>query len=264
MANIHYIQDIPSQGNNQEPESFWDTIKKVFFPKFNLYSVTMLLATTNVVFFVFLGLIALATSIPYQCILYFVGALYPPTLIQFQIHRLVMPAFLHFDIGHITLNTLMLLFLGFDPEEQLGRVQYLVIYFGSSVFGFMLSAVGLPTTLTAGASAAIMGLFGFWLVQMYLKMQEAGSRTYGVFAAVIIINLLLFLNPDSGNMWAHLGGVYFGVLYSLIKLSPDPIQFPAFEPVKKYSMLGIIIFPIATTFLYLVLRKNSPPICSQN
>ena len=83
---------------------------------------------------------------------------------NFEFHRLILPTFLHVDLWHILMNTISMIFLGYEIEAILGKLWYSVLFFGSSINGFLFSAVCYPNTHTVGASAGIMGLFGFFVV----------------------------------------------------------------------------------------------------
>ena len=268
MANIHYVQDYESQPSNQglqpgtqQGETSMGAIKRLLFPKFTLYSATTLLIATNFLFYLLLSMVSFVSSSSYDCILYKVGALYPPDLRSFQIHRLIIPIVLHFGFWHILLNTISLLFLGYEIEERLGRSRYLMLYFGASVNGFLFSCVGYPSTLTAGASAAILGLFGYYVARMFFKASTMDNRSYAVFMYLVLFNFLMFLNPQNGNIFAHLGGLYFGVLFMLLLDPPTAAEFPNVANWQNYAKIGLIAFPIFMVLLFILIPSSKEPIC---
>ena len=268
MANVHSLNDMeigssnPMQGDSQEvPDTFWETVKRVFCPKFTVRSITMLLILTNVALFLILELFSYVTKTYYTCVLYNAGALYPPDLRFFHLHRLIMPAFLHLNTTHILLNTVSACFLSFDPEDELGKKRFLILYFGSSLYGFLLSCVGLPTTLTAGASAALMGLVGYLLVKMFFKVQQMDTRSYGLFIVILFINFFFLLSSSDGNGYAHVGGMIFGALFTLLQTAVPLQQCANIANWQKWAKTGLIVYPVVIVIGFVVFLKPHQPIC---
>jgi len=266
MANIHQINDYemgrPIQGQDQSvPNNLWDSMTRVFCPKFSIKTITFAIICLNVALFLILGLISLVSSIGYTCVLYKAGALYPPDIKNFQIHRLIMPAFLHFDIMHIATNTISLFFLSFEPETTMGRNKFTVLYFGSSVYGFILSCLASPYTLTAGASAAIMGLFGYMIVRMLFKIQQMDTKQYGIFLALLALNLFFLFTSPTGNAFAHLGGLIFGALYTLYESPATSAEYPNIEKWKLWALYAISAYPILVLGGFMLRTVVSAPIC---
>ena len=127
--------------------------------------------------------------------------------------RFLTAAFAHSpsSIMHIAFNMYALWFMGTYLEPLLGRARFLALYllsaFGGSV-GFL--ALANPATVswftpTVGASGAVFGLFGAFLV---LQRRLGGSAT-GMVATIAINAVLGFVIP--GIAWqAHLGGLVTG------------------------------------------------------
>ena len=55
-------------------------------------------------------------------------------------YRLITAAFLHADVEHLLNNMLLLYCCGDVVERCLGKVRFLILYFGSAIFGNLLSA----------------------------------------------------------------------------------------------------------------------------
>ncbi len=265
MSNVHSFQDMEVGQNNQPagqvPDSLFDSFKQVFCPKFALRSITVFLIVANIAIFLLLEMYAWATSAVYECVLYQFGALYPPDLWTFQIHRLVMPAFLHFDFWHIATNVLSAVFLSFDPEIELGHTRYLILYFGSSVYGFMLSCVGHPTYLTAGASAAIMGLLGYFLVRMFFRLRNMDNRSYFAFLLLAGLNVIFMMMSPKGNVYAHLGGLAFGALFTLMHSEVSVQDYPSIVSWKYWAKMTIIAYPVVVILIFLVRHVKGNMIC---
>lgn len=76
----------------------------------------------------------------------------------------VSPVFLHVGLSHLVVNSVTLLYIGRYIEEFFGHWRMVIIYFVSAFFGNLTSAVFMPSTVSAGASTAIFGLFGAFLM----------------------------------------------------------------------------------------------------
>jgi membrane associated rhomboid family serine protease len=58
-----------------------------------------------------------------------------------QAFRFFVPIFLHGGVVHILMNMITHLQLGGEVERNLGLLRYIVLYFVSGIWGFVLSAV---------------------------------------------------------------------------------------------------------------------------
>lgn len=255
-------QEQRSQPATLLPESALDTTKRVMFPKFAFASVTMLIVSTNALFFVMMKVATLFTMYSYDCILYKTGALYPPDLSSLQIYRLIIPVFLHFDLWHVVVNSVFTLLLGFEVEHILGKMDFLTLYFASSLYGFLFSSVGRPNTLSTGASAAVMGLFAFYTARIFVKRAIFDPRSYGVLAFLLMYNVLLFVYPRNANLFAHLGGAFLGATYAILKDKATPQEVTGIARIKFYARAALIVFPVLMIMLYLVVPKTAIPVCA--
>ncbi|WP_439794965.1 rhomboid family intramembrane serine protease [Secundilactobacillus kimchicus] len=78
--------------------------------------------------------------------------------------RLVTPMFLHLSFEHILLNMVTLYFLGLQIEALFGHWRFLILFVVSGIGGNLASFAFDPNALSAGASTAIFGLFGAFLM----------------------------------------------------------------------------------------------------
>ncbi|MEU9076763.1 rhomboid family intramembrane serine protease [Kitasatospora sp. NPDC004745] len=126
-----------------------------------------------------------------------------------QWYRLLTAAFLHLQWWHVGLNMLVLLRLGPELEEALGRLRFLALYLlsglGGSALAFLVSGDGLRTV---GASGAIFGLIGATVV---MRLRDRGPLAWVV--AFLVFNLVItFARSDVIDWRAHLGGLFVGGL----------------------------------------------------
>lgn len=135
--------------------------------------------------------------------------------IAFQPWRLITSVFVHSTalIFHVLLNMYTLWIFGQLLENVLGRGRFLALYLISGLAG----SVGViwladPNTSVVGASGAIFGLMGAFLV---IQRRLGGNATQ--LLILVGINLVIGFLPGLNIAWqAHLGGLVGGALVGLI------------------------------------------------
>ncbi len=129
-----------------------------------------------------------------------------------QYYRLVTSMFLHYGLLHIGFNMLVLWMLGPQIESVIGHVRFAVLYLvagvGGSVASFWFSDVN---TAAAGASGAIFGLMGAYLI----VGRHLGADVTQVLGLIGINVVIGFVIPNT-DWRAHLGGLATGVLVALV------------------------------------------------
>jgi rhomboid protease GluP len=162
------------------------------------------------------------------------GADYGPLTLHGQWWRMVVSTFLHFGIIHLLFNMFVLFNIGLFLEILAGRVPFVVLYLVCGLGGSAASLAWHPSTVSAGASGAIFGLYGALLGYLArhrgsipaesLASQRKGALTF------IGYNLVYGLRPGV-DMAAHLGGLATGFVLGLFLDSAAfyfqfPIRFP--------------------------------------
>ena len=140
-----------------------------------------------------------------------------------QYHRMITPAFLHADLGHLLVNMLTLFFFGPAVEVMYGTGGLLVIYLGSQLAaqGYTLSRkLGEPDYTALGASGAVSG------VVLAFCIREPNHLLYLFFAipmpawvfGVGYVAYSSFAMGGKGRIAheAHLGGAIGGAALGLL------------------------------------------------
>jgi membrane associated rhomboid family serine protease len=160
--------------------------------------------------------------------LLYAGVYSDPAYGAFQPWRMLTAVFVHSQgfIFHILLNMYTLWIFGRILETMLGHWRFLALYlvagFAGSLGVLFLSA---PQTPVVGASGAIFGLLGAFLV----IQRRMGADTRGLLV-LLGINLVIGFIPGVNIAWqAHLGGLVGGALIGLIlvntrKRAQQPLQ----------------------------------------
>lgn len=156
--------------------------------------------------------------------------------------QLLTSAFAHVDVLHIGFNMLALWFLGPGLERAIGRVRFLAVYLVSALAGSVLVLwLSDPLTTTLGASGAVFGLMGGFLV-VGLK---ARANIQPLLFWLGINALYSFLG--SGISWqGHLGGLLGGMAMAAI------IAYAPKEQRARTQLAGLIGFTLVLLALVAV------------
>lgn len=146
---------------------------------------------------------------PFPRGLYLHWLLFGPYVAHGGWYRLVTSMFLHGFFLHILFNMAALFFIGTLIEQYLGTVRYIGLYFVSGLAGAAGALLQAPLAPTVGASGAIFGILGAWLI---IEWQTTG-RLAGNAMTLIVINLVFdFIYGNSISWGGHVGGLIGGIL----------------------------------------------------
>jgi rhomboid protease GluP len=148
------------------------------------------------------------------------GAKFAPAIAAGQWWRLVTAGFLHGGLIHIFMNSWVLFSVGAQVEETYGTARYLVLYFVSTVLGFLASTYFSPH-LSVGASAALFGLIGAMIAAGMRSNTAMGAAIKAQYTQwviyMVVIGLLPFFNIDTA---AHIGGLAGGFALAWLMDTP--------------------------------------------
>ena len=171
-------------------------------------------------------------------------------IVQGEWWRLVTAGFLHAGVFHIFMNSWVLFDLGMMAEQTFGTSRFLVIYFVSSVFGFIASMYWSPYAISVGASAAVCGLIGAMIAHGYRSGSGFGSFYIRWAVLIIVIGLMPGFHIDNA---AHIGGMAAGFVIAYFAGTPQPAS--AGEPLWTVAA-GASLAVVAASF-YLAYQSLS-------
>ena len=146
------------------------------------------------------------------------GGNYGPDVHGLGVYRLISSQFLHGGIEHIMGNMYGLMIGGLFLSPVIRKAGLIVCYLVCGLGGAIASLVVHPSTVSFGASGAIMGLWGILLVLALLRDKRIGAARW-----LIVVNCLIFAGltfaqgfavPGIDNA-AHVGGFATGVVIGL-------------------------------------------------
>lgn len=145
------------------------------------------------------------------------GASFAPLIFEnHEYWRLLTCMFLHFGAGHLFNNMLVLGFVGDRLEKSIGKVRYLIIYFGGGLLSSFISA-GLDYMsddfyVSAGASGAVFAVVGAlaWIIIINRgQLYDISMRQIVLF---ILFSIYLGFQGGGVDNAAHVGGLVSGFI----------------------------------------------------
>lgn len=153
------------------------------------------------------------------------GALFKPLVQEGEYWRLFTSTFIHIGVFHLVFNIIALGLIGYQLDKELTFMEYLSFYLITGILASATSLIFHDNTISAGASGAILGMYGVGLSMLVLNYGSSESHTlFGIGLFIIVgSTLIMGLITPSDNS-AHFGGFLSGFILGFIYFG-----------VKKYS-----------------------------
>ncbi len=153
--------------------------------------------------------------------LFLLGAQDNQVIAEGQWWRLLTAPFLHAGLTHLLFNMWALYVFGPQLERQVGGWAFAAMYLAAGVAGGAAFFLSGSSQSAVGASGAIFGLFGAWLVAAYRNRHRRGGRaSFRQLAILLGINLALPVVFPNIAWQAHLGGLVAGGVVAALWLTP--------------------------------------------
>lgn len=137
---------------------------------------------------------------------------------QGEYFRLLTYQFVHIGWVHLLMNTVALKFFGPPVETLIGLPLYFGLFFFSGIIGG-LAAVQAGQSLSAGASASVLGLLSAAIVFELLKVKGAERlkqrNNFSTLIFILVINLVIGVVESGIDNSAHVGGLLAGAVAAL-------------------------------------------------
>ncbi len=149
------------------------------------------------------------------------GAMYvPAVLVSGEVYRLFTSMFLHFGFEHLMNNMLMLAVIGWNLEQEIGKIQFLIIYLLSGLCGNVLSAyfdiLSENYAVSAGASGAVFGIMGAILYVALRNRGHVGDISGRGILLIILWSLYYGFTSENVDNYAHIGGLITGFILAVL------------------------------------------------
>ncbi|WP_323711066.1 rhomboid family intramembrane serine protease [Mammaliicoccus lentus] len=245
------LMSVTTYKNKLLNASFIDKFMLKFSP------VTYFLIAINVIVWLSIVLVFKRDS---QISLIDYGGLVHFNVVHGEWYRLFTSMFLHADITHLLMNMFSLIVFGKLIEGAIGSIKMGTIYLISGLFAGIVSLSIDTTSISIGASGAIFGLIGAFIVYLFTKSNINKQFVLQTFIGILIISLFtLFIN--NVNHFAHLGGFIGGaiIMYCIQKwMDNDKRKWLYFIGFFVLTIiLIIIIFNRQQHYIYDELTKDA-------
>jgi rhomboid protease GluP len=172
------------------------------------------------------------------------GAVEASLLAEGEIWRLLSPLLVHAGFVHLAVNAIGLLLTAQICENMFGPSRTIFLFTAGGAASSLASAWLLPEA-SAGASGAVMTLFGAALAFTALRGQEIPGRARWMLVSGMAIVLAVILLQSLGsirlNSAAHLGGFLFGaVAGSVLRSDLARYQPEASRDSRNWRVFGIL------------------------
>ncbi len=186
------------------------------------------------------------------------GARSTPLIKEGQWWRLISPVFLHVNLTHLIINSVTLLYIGRYIEEFFGHWRMIVIYFVSAVFGNLASAVFMPNNLSAGASTAIFGLFGAFVMLGICFHKNVVVRVLSrTFLFFIVINIVMDAFISGIDLVGHVGGLFGGFFMAAVVGAPILGNIDLIKRFLSGTILTVSLIILSLELRWLVMAVTS-------
>lgn len=172
-----------------------------------------------------------------------------------QQYRMISSAFLHADISHLAFNMLTLYFFAPIVCNYLGNFSFLLVYFGSLIFGSLLTMVFHKNDYNyraIGASGAVTGiLYSAILLEPNMSLYlffipiPIPAYLFGIGYLLYSIYGMKAKNDNIGHT-AHFGGAIGGYVITLLKV---PSMFTD-------NLLMVVLLAIPIVLLFVLNRQG--------
>lgn len=154
---------------------------------------------------------------------------------QGEYYRMLSAAFLHAGLLHLAFNMFALYVFGSQVERVFGLGRFLGLYLLAAVGGSAVSHfVGSPATLGVGASGAVFGLLGAFVV-----IARARGLDTSQVVGLIVLNLFLGAVIPGIDNAAHVGGLLTGGLVAAAYEYGGRLQRTAAVAVQAAAVVAI-------------------------
>jgi rhomboid protease GluP len=164
--------------------------------------------------------------------------------------RLISSQFVHFSLGHVFFNMYALIYIGLMVENKTGSMRFMVIYLLAGITGGAISILFHPAGNIAGASGAIMGMFGCFFALLINGDFEKNARKALLISTLLVVTIILISGLQRGiDNSAHVVGLISGFVFTWV--FQWSIAKPHLKPVWSYAIVVLLATTITGAILAL-------------
>lgn len=235
-------------------KNFLQVLKEAISPESKIF-VTSWICITNVLVFLISVIAGANIFDPDSGIMITLGANYTKAIMAGEYWRFLSSCFLHFGLAHLLSNMIALIFAGLILEQLIGARFFLYVYLLCGIFASATSYFVHEFTISAGASGAIFGIYGFMIGLVSTNFLQKEYRTrLGIYLLLYIgLNMAGGIMKEGIDNAAHLGGMLSGIIFSWVS-----IAYLKDQANKRKSLWAYVSLLIITMVYSFLLVKYKP------
>jgi len=194
------------------------------------------------------------------------GAQYTYAILHGGVHRLLVPVLLHANLFHLALNIWAELVICMYAEYTLQIVRFCIIFVVSGLGSTLLSTVVSPTSISVGASGAVMGVMSVLLINALFEKEKTDPLRLSMIRSLsisIIVMLFLGFAPHV-DFASHLGGFIVGSLIGLYYWGAHGIKslarVPKLQKAFPFIMAGLLAIYFLVVIIVLAVATEAIPL----
>ena len=137
-----------------------------------------------------------------------------------SIANIFISMFIHINYLHLITNMSVFFIVAYKLEKKIGHSLFLILYIGSGICAFLfhtafnLFNASLIDIRLYGASGAIFGILGFYLILFFNKIYRNINLSH---LFIYILIHLIFLSAVLVHFGGFILGIIFGFIYRIVK-----------------------------------------------
>ncbi len=186
------------------------------------------------------------------------GGNFNPFTLNGEPWRLITSMFLHFGVLHLLVNMFALYSMGRPLEVALGTPRFLLVYFFCGIAGGLVSTAFNMYTISAGASGALFGLYGYRLgaelVGNYRDRHALGGIVVN-FIIFVVINAFI-TSQFNVDLAGHIGGCIGGLVLAVVQHKFDFLNRKRELAVAVLLLsFGVFLLPKDKLYYYQIFQR---------
>jgi len=273
--NIHSLNDYANNGNNgretnnnnqnnqfflaqiypenSDSDSFFGQLfpKSIYHIKTISFLIICIITGVYIVQLIAFYVFYKPNGYSWGCLLYHFGASEISSVSNhYQYHRLITPILTHNTFGHLFSNVLSIAFIGFYVEYDIkNQTNYILLFIISGIIGNFCSLLFSYQNISMGASGAILGLCGYYILYFILnwdKMNYNQKCCSIIFFTIIFMSLISGISVGSStvDIHSHIGGLLGGLAFSIILFYRNQLLYRFNQTYTKmiyYASIGFLV-----------------------
>jgi rhomboid protease GluP len=151
------------------------------------------------------------------------GAIDGASLQMGEYWKLISSQFLHVKLLHMLLNVTLIYYIGAKIEKYFGFMVFFAIYLIAGTLAQLASILSYPHFVSSGASQALCGIIGAFLV-LFLYPLRVSKITIGWVGIFLILQTFLDLYSAGYIKTGHWAGFTIGLLLGLLVRNIKPVK----------------------------------------